>query len=101
VAIAQVASSRQLSALVCDWHCVLLTAQLIPGAKVFLLEIPPGFLTDLPIEDQWAIEAAAKRPLEFVGYDDDGRAELEFTNSAGVHHFIYVDQVYVRQVEPS
>ena len=78
-----------------------MTAQLKPGARVFLLEIPPGLLTDLPIEDQWAIEVAAKRPLEFVGYDDDGRAELEFTDSAGVHHFIYVDQVYVRQVEPA
>ena len=76
-------------------------AQLKPGAKVLLLEIPPGLLTDLPIEDQRAIEVAAKQPLDFIGYDDGGRVELEFTDSAGVFHFIYVDQVYVRQFEPA
>ena len=77
-----------------------MTAQLNPGVKVFLLEIPPGFLNDLPIEDQRAIEVAAKQPLDFNGYDDDGRAELEFTDSTGVIHFIYVDAVYIRQIDP-
>ena len=77
-----------------------MTAQLKPGAKISLLEIPPGFLTELPIEDQRAIEVAAKQPLDFNGYDDDGRAELEFTDSAGVIHFIYVDPVYIRQFDP-
>lgn len=70
-----------------------MTAQLKPGVKVILLQIPPGFLNDLPIEDQRAIEVAAKRPLDFIGYDDDGRAELEFMDSTGVIHFIYVDPV--------
>ena len=71
-----------------------------PGATVVLLEIPPGFLTDLPIEDQNAIEVAARQPLTFIGYDDDGRADLEFTDSTGVIHFIYVDQVYVQPFDP-
>lgn len=70
-----------------------------PGAKVILLEIPPGFLNDLPIEDQRAIEVAAKKPMDFIGYDG-GRAELEFTDSSGVIHFIYVDPVYIRQFDP-
>ena len=77
------------------------TTHLKPGAKVLLLEIPPGFLTDLPVEDQQAIEIAAKQPLEFIGYDDDGRAELEFTDSTGIIHFIYVDPVYIRRSESS
>lgn len=75
------------------------TTQLKPGAKVLLLQIPPGFFTDLPIEDQRAIEVAAKQPMQFVGYDEDGRVELEFADSAGVFHFIYVDQIYVRPVK--
>lgn len=78
-----------------------MTAQLKPGAKVFLLQIPPGFLNDLPIEDQRAIEVAARQSLTFVGYDDDGRVELEFTDSAGVFHFIYVDPIYVRPFDPA
>ena len=75
------------------------TAPLKSGAKVLLLQIPPGFLNDLPIEDQRAIEIAAKKPLDFIGYDD-GRAELEFTDSTGVIHLIYVDPVYIRQFDP-
>lgn len=75
--------------------------RLTTGTKVLLLGIPRGFLNDLPIEDQRAIKAAIKRPMEFIAYDSDGRAELEFNDSAGVFHTIYVDHAYVRRLKAS
>lgn len=61
-----------------------------PGDTVVLIEIPPSMLGDLPLEDQQAILEAVGKPLRLNEYDDDGRAELEFTDSSGVIHFIWV-----------
>jgi hypothetical protein len=48
------------------------------GQRVVLVAIPPGLLDGLPDEDQRAIAAIVGKPIQFVGYDDIGRAELEF-----------------------
>jgi hypothetical protein len=48
------------------------------GERVVLVAIPPGLLDGLPDEDQRAIVAIVGKPIQFVGYDDIGRAELEF-----------------------
>ena len=48
------------------------------GAKVVLVAIPPGLLDGLPDDDQRAINAIVGKPIRFCGYDDVGRAELEF-----------------------
>ena len=61
-----------------------------PGDKVLLKRVPPGLLDDLPQEDQKAIHDMVGKPVIFLGYDDSGRAELEFTDEDGVIHFIYV-----------
>jgi len=62
---------------------------------VVLKALPPGFLDDLPVEDQEAISKAVSKPITLNGYEDDGRAELEFTDVEGVIHIIYVDPTFI------
>jgi len=63
--------------------------------KVVLNGLPPGFLDDLPEEDQKAISAVIGTAIQFSGYDDDGRAELRFVATNGTFHTIYVDRQYI------
>jgi hypothetical protein len=70
-----------------------------PGDMVVLNALPPGFLQDLPEDDQYAISEKVGQPVEFVGYDDDGRAELTFTDKGDVTHFIYVNRDFIRPLE--
>jgi hypothetical protein len=63
----------------------------VPGDTVVLRELPSGLLDDLPAEDQRAISEIVGKPVRLNGYDDAGRAELEFTDCDGVVHFIYVN----------
>jgi len=65
--------------------------------KVILKALPLGFLDDLPIEDQEAITKAVGKPITLNGYEDDGRAELEFTDIEGVIHTIYVDPKFIQE----
>src|SRR6478752_613634 len=48
------------------------------GDKVVLVALPPGLLDGLPEEDQRAISAMVGKSVLLVGFDDFGRAELEF-----------------------
>lgn len=67
-----------------------------PGDAVVLLELPPGFLADLPVEDQKAIsEVVGGIPVLLNTYDDAGRAEIEFTDRTGMKHFLYVSPEYI------
>jgi hypothetical protein len=72
--------------------------RLTPGSGAVLITIPPGLLDGLPKEDQLAISAVVGKRILFVGYDEDGRAELEFTDSEGIIHFIYVSPEFVKSV---
>lgn len=67
-----------------------------PGDAVVLTEVPPGLLEDLPMEDQRAISEIVGKPVLLRAYDDDGRAEIEFTGSDGVIHFIYVSSDFIK-----
>jgi len=49
-----------------------------PGETVVLTTAPSGLLEGLPQEDQNAIVAIVGKPVLLVGYDELGRAELEF-----------------------
>ena len=60
------------------------------GEVAVLKELPPGFINDLPPEDQAAITEIVGKPISLLGYDKDGRAELEFTDQQGIFHTIYV-----------
>jgi hypothetical protein len=62
----------------------------VPGDTVVLRELPVGLLDGLPTEDQEAVSAIVGKPVRLTEYDDAGRAELEFTDSQGVIHFINV-----------
>jgi hypothetical protein len=57
-----------------------------PRQKAILTRLPAGFLDDLPEEDQKAISGVVGKPIEFVGYDEDGRTELTFTDGNEVFH---------------
>jgi hypothetical protein len=63
---------------------------------VILGTIPAGLIDGLPPEDQAAILEVVGKPVRLSGYDDLGRAELEFTDSLGTIHFIYVNPTSLR-----
>jgi hypothetical protein len=69
-----------------------------PGERVVLVSLPQGFLDDLPEEDQRAITAIVGVPLSLGGYDESGRAQLDFAEPArpGHHHTIWVDARHIR-----
>jgi hypothetical protein len=67
-----------------------------PGRMVVLTRVPPGLLRGLPKRDMKAISAIVGKRILLVGYDDDGRAELKFTDSDDVIHFIYVNPTFIR-----
>ncbi len=58
--------------------------------------LPSGFLDDLPAEDQLAISSAVGKLIILKGYDEDGRAELEFEEKDGTTHLIFVNPVFVK-----
>jgi hypothetical protein len=72
------------------------------GEQIVLVAIPPVLLDGLPDEDQRAIAAIVGKPIPFLGYDDIGRAELEFDNPFDARtenfshtHTIWVDPKFV------
>jgi hypothetical protein len=69
-----------------------------PGQKVILKALPPGFIDDLPEEDQLAISAAVGKPIILNKYDRDGRAELEFAEpyNEDSSHTIWVDPKFIK-----
>lgn len=69
-----------------------------PGNTVVLNELPPGLIVDLPGEDQKAIREIVGKPILLLEYDDTGRAELQFTDSEGVIHFVYVNPKFITTV---
>jgi hypothetical protein len=72
-----------------------------PGRRIILIELPPGFLHDLPQEDQQAIEDVLGKPIRLNDYDADGRAELEFRDRNGCLHKIYVSPEFIRVMNES
>jgi hypothetical protein len=70
-----------------------------PGDLVLLMEAPPGLLEGLPEEDRKAISETIGKPIQLVGYDADGRAELEFTDGARVVHSMYVNPSVIKAAQ--
>jgi hypothetical protein len=70
-----------------------------PGVSVVLTGVPPGLLDGLPSEDQAAIVEVVEKQVLLVGYEDDGRAELKFTDRHGTIHSIFVNPTFIRAAE--
>ena len=68
------------------------------GEKVVLKALPAGFLTDLPRSDKTAISKMIGRRIRLVGYEAAGRAELEFSDSKGVRHYLYVNPRFISAI---
>jgi hypothetical protein len=75
------------------------------GELVLLLRLPPGFLDDLPDEDQRAITAMVGKPVRLVGWDETGAAKLEFddpfdarTEDHSHTHSIWVAPEFITRV---
>jgi hypothetical protein len=66
---------------------------------VALVGLPPGFLDDLPVENQIAIRDVIGKPVKFNEITSWGYAELEFGENPGKGHFIYVDLSFIRPVD--
>jgi len=73
--------------------------KLKPGEMAVLNEVPPGMLDDLPTEDQEAINEIVGKSILLNGYDEDGRAELEFKDRDGNFHAIFVSPEFIRTAE--
>jgi hypothetical protein len=63
--------------------------------RATLKGLPPGLIGDLPIEDRQALLSVVGKQLHLNAYDEDGRAELEFTDAQGVSHTIWVDPQFI------
>jgi hypothetical protein len=59
--------------------------------KAVVKTLPPGWLDN----HQAAITAIVGKPISFLGYDQDGRAELEFTDEQGTFHTIWLQPRFV------
>jgi hypothetical protein len=70
------------------------------GGEVVLEKLPPGLIDGLPKSDQEAIAAIVGVPIQFLGYEEDGRIGLEFVDDYGIFHHIYVDRQYVKAIKP-
>ena len=70
-----------------------------PGDMVVLVGLPPGFLDDLPLENQVDIRDMMGKPIKFNEITSWGYAELEFGDNPGRGHFIYVDLSFIRALE--
>src|SRR5438552_16214579 len=62
---------------------------------MILTVVPPGLLEGLPREDQTAIVEVVGKQVLLVGYEEDGRAELEFTDKHGTIHYIFVNPIFM------
>jgi len=69
--------------------------KLKPGTLVVLTSVPSSLLRGLPKEDQTAIRAIVGRPVTLAGYSY-GQAELEFIDSEGDGHTIWVETDLIR-----
>ena len=69
--------------------------KLKPGTLVVLTSVPSSLLRGLPKEDQTAIRAIVGQPVTLAGYSY-GQAELEFIDSEGDGHTIWVETDLIR-----
>jgi len=69
------------------------------GERVVLVAVPPGLLDGLPADDQRAITPIIGKPVTFCGYDDIGRAELEFDDPFNdSSHTIWVAPEFIHPI---
>jgi hypothetical protein len=73
--------------------CIM--SKLKPGSLVILQNAPLSLLHGLPEEDRAAIQAIVGYPVTLAGYSW-GQAELEFTDSQGDGHTIWVETDLIR-----
>jgi hypothetical protein len=66
-----------------------------PGSLVILTSVPSSLLKRLPKEDQTAIRSIVGHPVTLSGYSY-GQAELEFIDSDGDGHTIWVETDLIR-----
>jgi hypothetical protein len=69
--------------------------KLKPGTLVVLIKAPSSLLQGLPKEDQAAIKSIVGQPVTLAGYSY-GQAELEFIDSEGDGHSIWVETNLIR-----
>jgi hypothetical protein len=78
-----------------------------PGDMVLLEGLPPGFLDDLPPEEQLAIRDMVGKPIRFIEItcstfhgERVERVELEFSSEISrMNHTLYVDPSYIRPIK--
>jgi hypothetical protein len=69
-----------------------------PGDLVILLSVPAKLIHGLPEDDQTAIRSVIGKTVTFSGISFD-QAEIEFRDSHGDAHTIWVDSDRIRPIE--
>ena len=72
------------------------TEKTAEGQEVIVTALPQGFIDDLTDEDQRALIDVIGRPVVLRGHDEDGKAEIEFTDQEGTLHTIYLDPKFIK-----
>jgi len=67
------------------------------GDTVILLQAPNELLSDLPDEDQTAINDQIGKTMSIQGFDEYSHVELEFVSEDEMMHFIWVDSSNLRK----
>ncbi len=67
-----------------------------PGDLVILLSVPSSLISGLPEDDQAAIRSAIGKTVKFSGVSYNNQAEVEFRDSHGGIHTIWVDTDRIR-----
>ena len=70
-----------------------------PGDPVVLVGLPAALIADLPLADQQAILAALGTRVTLVGWDEEDRAEIQFEDSEGGWHFLFIDRCVVAPID--
>jgi hypothetical protein len=65
------------------------------GDLAVLISVSPALIAGLPEEDQTAIRSVVGKPVKFAGISY-GQAELEFKDTHGDEHTIWVDTDQIR-----
>src|SRR5260221_14041666 len=70
------------------------------GSYVRFLKASTALLRGLPLTDRHAIEAAVGTAYRVEGFNVVGHAEIEFFDSKGKMHFVWVEPENLRLVKP-
>jgi hypothetical protein len=72
--------------------------KIVAGDSVKIIEIPVHIPYGLPQEDQLAIQEQIGKTLTVIAFNQNGEAELEFTDGSGCFHTIWLSPCFLERI---